>query len=87
MLRQKIEALSSTEAEYMALFECNKSVMWARQFLNSLGHPQDEPTQIAQDNSSTIAICNNGNDMGRTRHMDLRYHYLHIRPLPEALPA
>jgi len=58
----------------MALFECTKSVMWARQFLSSLGFLQDSPTPIAQDNMSTIAISNNGNYMGRTRHMDIRYH-------------
>jgi hypothetical protein len=74
--KSKLVALSSTEAVYMALFECAKSVMWARQFLTSLGFPQNLPTPVAQDNMSTISISNSGNDMGRTRHMDIRFHYV-----------
>jgi hypothetical protein len=50
--------------------------MWARQFLTDLGFPQLAPTPIAQDNLSTISIVDNGNDHGRTRHMDIRFHYI-----------
>ena len=30
-----------------------------------------------EDNKSAITIISNGNDKGRTKHMDIRYHYVH----------
>jgi hypothetical protein len=63
-------ALSSTEAEYLALFEASKSIMWLRQ----LGYPPTSPTLVHEDNKSTITIISNGNDKGRTKHMDIHYH-------------
>jgi len=71
-----IVALSSTEAEYIALCEGSKIISWARQFLMELGYPQLEPTQIFEDNMSAIHMVNNGNDKGRTKHIDIRYHFI-----------
>ena len=68
-------ALSSTEAEYLALFEA-KSIMWLRQFLEELGYPSTSPTLVHEANKSTITIISNGNDKGRTKHMDIHYHYV-----------
>ena len=65
----------STEAEYLALFA--KTVMWLRQFLLELGFfPTPAPTIIYEDNKSAINIIHNGNDKGRTKHMDIRCHYV-----------
>ena len=74
--KAKLLALSSTEAEYLALFEASKTIMWLRQFLKELGYPQTTPTLVHEDNKSTITIISNGNDKGRTKHMDIRYHYV-----------
>jgi len=67
-------ALSSTEAEYIGLFEASKIIMWFRQLLTELGFPPTSPTTLYEDNKSAIHIVNNGNDKGRTKHMDIRYH-------------
>ena len=69
-------ALSSTEAEYLALFEASKTIMWLRQFLSELGYPPSTPTVIYEDKKSAINIIQNGTDKGRTKHMDIRYHYI-----------
>ena len=74
--KAKLLALSSTEAEYLALFEASKSIMWLRQFLEELGYPPTSPTLVHEDNKSTITIISNGNDKGRTKHMDIRYQYV-----------
>jgi hypothetical protein len=74
--RTKLVALSSTEAEYIGLCEAAKVIAWARQFLEELGFRQDEPTVIFEDNQSAIAMVHNGNDHGRTKHIDIRYHYI-----------
>jgi hypothetical protein len=69
-------ALSSTEAEYIGMFEASKVIMWLRQFLLELNVPLLEPTTMYEDNKSAIQIVQNGNDKGRTKHMDVRYHYI-----------
>jgi hypothetical protein len=74
--KAKIMAISSTEAEYIALFEAGKIIAWARQFLDDLGFPQNIPTLLFEDNMSTILMVKNGNDKGKTKHMDVRYHYI-----------
>jgi hypothetical protein len=74
--KARVMAVSSTEAEYLALFEASKLVAWARQFMDELGYPQLLPTPIFEDNKSTIHIVHNGNDKGKTKHIDVRYHYI-----------
>jgi hypothetical protein len=74
--KAKIMAISSTEAEYIALFEAAKVIAWARQFLDDLGFHQKLPTLLFEDNMSTILLVKNGNDKGKTKHMDVRYHYI-----------
>jgi hypothetical protein len=74
--KAKIMALSSTEAEYIALFEGAKLISWARQFLADLGFPQNLPTIVFEDNKSTIHMVEQGTDRGKTKHMDVRFHYI-----------
>jgi hypothetical protein len=74
--KAKCMAISSTEAEYLALCEGAKLVAWARQLLSELGYPQPGPTVVYEDNQSTIRMVNNGNDKGRTKHIDVRFHYI-----------
>jgi hypothetical protein len=69
-------ALSSTEAEYIAMYEASKIIMWLRQFLNELGYPPTAPTTLFEDNKSAIQIVHNNNDRGRTKHMDVRCHLI-----------
>jgi hypothetical protein len=74
--KAKVMALSSTEAEYIALFETAKLIAWARQFLADLGFKQTEPTTVYEDNLSTIHLVEHGNDKGKTKHMDVRFHFI-----------
>jgi hypothetical protein len=74
--KAKCMAISSTEAEYLALCEGAKLIAWARQLLDELGYPQSGPTIVYEDNQSTIRMVNNGNDKGRTKHIDVRFHYV-----------
>jgi len=42
-------ALSSTEAECMAMYEASEIIMWLRQFLNEQGYPPTTPTILYED--------------------------------------
>jgi hypothetical protein len=72
--KQKTVALSSTEAEYVALTNAIKEGVWLKQLLSELGS-QDKMT-ILCDNKSTICLTNNPEFHSRTKHIDIRFHYV-----------
>ena len=70
-------ALSSTEAEYMALSQAVKEAVWLRRLLKELGVIwNNEPTTILEDNQSAIALGKNPVHHSRTKHIDIRYHFI-----------
>jgi hypothetical protein len=73
--RQPTTALSSTEAEYMALTQATKEAIWLRRLLLELGFPQ-QITTIFEDNQSTIALAKNPVHHQRTKHIDVRHHFV-----------
>jgi hypothetical protein len=76
--RQPTVALSSTEAEYMAATFATQEAMWLRSFLEQLGFKQDT-TVIYEDNQSCIALTNNPVAHARSKHIDIRYHFVRER--------
>jgi len=69
-------ALSSTEAEYMALTHATKETVWLRALLGELGFHQGDPSTIFEDNQSCIALARNPVHHARTKHIDIRHHYI-----------
>jgi transposase InsO family protein len=69
-------ALSSTEAEYMACTRAAQEAIWLRQFLDQLGYRQKNPTQLLGDNQGAIALAKNPGNHPRTKHIQLRYHFI-----------
>ena len=63
--KSTIIAISSTEAEYIGMFEASKINMWLRQLLLELGFPPTKPAILYEDNKSAIHISENGNDKCR----------------------
>ena len=74
--RQSVVAISSTEAEYIALAQAVQEVIWLRQLLKDLGHEIKTPTIIYEDNQACINLANNPVAHGRTKHIDVKYHFL-----------
>ncbi|CAI7848342.1 unnamed protein product [Closterium sp. NIES-53] len=69
-------ALSSAEAEYMALFYACQEGVWLRRLLQEMGIHIEGPTTIRSDSKSAIALAKNDNWHGRTKHMDIKYHWV-----------
>jgi hypothetical protein len=67
-------ALSSAEAEYMALTETFKEVRWLRALLEGIGFPQ-KPTRVFEDNNAAISMAKRLVSSKRTKHVNVRYHY------------
>lgn len=75
--RQPIVAQSSTEAEYIALSETVKEVLWARKIISEIeGAPFTTPTIVFGDNTSAIKLAKNDAFSQRTKHIDVRYHHI-----------
>ena len=72
---QKTIALSATEAEYMALSDCSRQAVWIQNIFAELGFPL-KPTQICTDNEGGIFIASNPVQERRTKHIDVRFHYV-----------
>ncbi|GMF58098.1 unnamed protein product [Phytophthora fragariaefolia] len=73
---QKTVALSSTEAEYIALSECVKEVVWMRLLLKDLGSEQTGGTVVYEDSQGAMALAMNVGYQSRTKHIDIRYHFI-----------
>jgi hypothetical protein len=73
---QPTVALSSTEAEYMALAMATQEIMWLRQLLTDINLPPTSPTTIYEDNQGCIALTVGSKHHDRTKHIDTRYHFI-----------
>lgn len=73
--KQQSIAVSTCEAEYMALFEGVKDVIWLRNVLCEFDLcPGNTPTTIFADNQSSITWANNPG-LRKVKHIDLRYNF------------
>jgi transposase InsO family protein len=77
--RQKSVALSTVEAEYMAASNATKEAVWLRTLLNELGETQSNATTILTDNQGSIALAKNPEQHQRSKHIDIRYHFIRER--------
>jgi Reverse transcriptase (RNA-dependent DNA polymerase) len=74
--RQPCVALSSTEAEYVALSKAAQSITWLRRLIQQLGFADGEPTITFEDNTSAISVSLDEGLSQRTKHIDTRHHYI-----------
>ncbi|GKE22936.1 retrovirus-related pol polyprotein from transposon TNT 1-94 [Tanacetum coccineum] len=72
---QKCVALSTTEAEYMAATKACKELLWLKRFLQELGFKQQRYAVLC-DNQSAIHLAKNSMFHKRTKHIDIRYHWI-----------
>lgn len=75
--KQKSVALSTMEAEYIALSEVCKEVVYLRRLLEHMGFESSvrNATEVYCDNQSAIELNKNHVFHGRSKHVDIRYHY------------
>lgn len=73
--RQMSVAASSTEAEYMALFEAVREALWLKSLASSIYVNITQPIVIYEDNNGCISIANNPTNHKRSKHIDIKYHF------------
>ena len=74
--KQNCVSLSSTEAEYVAAASCCAQLLWMRQTLKDYGVTCDKVPLLC-DNQSAIKISLNPVQHSKTKHIDIRHHFIH----------
>ena len=74
--RQTLIALSTTEAEYIAVSHVLKEVIWVQVFIKELDYEILGIFPLRCDNQSAIALCRDSKFHARTKHIDIRYHFI-----------
>ena len=72
---QKCVALSTTEAEFIAITEACKELLWLKKFLQELGLKQERYV-LHCDSQSAIHLSKNSSFHSRSKHIDVRYHWI-----------
>ena len=74
--KQATIALSTAEAEYIALGSATQEAIWLRQLLADLRIDTKTPTEISEDNQGAIAMAKNPVGHKRTKHIDIKHHFI-----------
>jgi hypothetical protein len=74
--KQRTVFTSSTESEYYALTNTVKEAIWITLFLSLTKLPLPKPFPILCDNQSTCTIANTDAISSRTKHIDVRHHFI-----------
>ena len=74
--KQPVVALSTTEAEYVALSSATQEAVWLGRLLSDIKASPQIPIGIKEDNQGTIAVARNPISHNRTKHIDIKFHYV-----------
>jgi hypothetical protein len=74
--KQPVTAISSMEAEYLALSFSVRHALWPRMLFNELGFPSKVPTMILTDNLATIALAKDPQYHAWSKHIDIWHHFI-----------
>jgi hypothetical protein len=74
--KQGLVTMSTCEAEYVAMTETCKSILWHRQLLQELGVPQTKSTVLHCDSLSAVRVAYDPVHHDRTKHIRCRYHFI-----------
>ena len=73
--RQMSTSISSTEAEYIAMSSCCAQILWMKSQLSDYGFNYNKIPMYC-DNKSAIALCCNNVQHSRSKHIDIRHHFI-----------
>lgn len=74
--KQDIVSTSTTEAEFYALSDAVKEIQWLKNILGDFDIKVPETLTVHSDNQSTIKMVENAKFSSRTKHIDVRLHYV-----------
>jgi hypothetical protein len=69
-------SLSTTEAEYKAACATAQEAVFLRRLLSDIGIKPTKPTTVFEDNQACIALADNPINHQRSKHIDVKYHFI-----------
>ena len=73
---QATVALSTVEAEYVALSRCGQQMVWMQSWLDKVNIEYSQPGVIKGDSCGAITLTKNTKDHGKIKHINIRHHYI-----------
>ncbi|GJV38052.1 retrovirus-related pol polyprotein from transposon TNT 1-94 [Tanacetum coccineum] len=73
--KQTSTSISSTKAEYITMSGCCAQILWMRSQLSDYGFAYNH-IPLYCDNKSAIALCCNNVQHSRSKHIDIRHHFI-----------
>merc|ERR1712212_1155612 len=74
--KQRIVALSTCEAEYMAMTYAMQEANFLRQLYSDITGCDRDTVHLHVDNKGAIALAKNPVHHQRSKHIDIRYHFI-----------
>ena len=74
--KQSTIALSSTEAELMAITSSTKELLWYRHHLGGIGLSHTQPTTLLVDSQCAMDIANNSKISERSKHIEVQHFFI-----------
>ncbi|GJV52340.1 putative RNA-directed DNA polymerase [Tanacetum coccineum] len=74
--KQRVVALSSCEAEFIAATMAACQGIWLRRLLTEITKQRVPPVTLFVDNQSALELMKNPVFHGRSKHIDIRYHFI-----------
>ena len=74
--KQSCVALSTAEAELVALSSAAQEAVWLRKMLIELNYADDKPILIFEDNQSTICLAKSNKSHSKSKHMEIKYNFV-----------
>ncbi|PNX60888.1 cationic amino acid transporter 1-like protein [Trifolium pratense] len=74
--KEPVVALSSCEAEYIAASLSTCQAIWLKNLIEEISQDKCESVTLKIDNVSAINLAKNPIAHGRSKHIELRFHYL-----------
>lgn len=74
--KQQTVALSTCEAEYMALASAIQECLYLEQLLRGIDAYEYAQTKVYEDNQGAIALARNPVNRQRCKHIDIKYHFI-----------
>ena len=73
---QATVALSTVEAEYIAMSRCAQQMVWMHSWLDKVEVDYSVPRLLKGDNRGAITLTKNTKDHGKVKHIDICHHYI-----------
>jgi hypothetical protein len=83
--KQELVTLSTAEAEYVAATHAEKEALWLQKLIHELFPSLIAPTPLYCDNQVAIKLIKDNNYHARTKHIDIRYHFIQYTVQSNAL--